>query len=314
MLLPEIGDVHQARERIASLAHRTPVLTSKTLDARFGAELYFKCENFQRAGAFKFRGACNAVLAANDAELRAGVATHSSGNHAQALSLAAQIRNVPATIVMPSDATEVKRLAVEGYGANVVLCEPTLESREATLKAIVEETGAHVVHPYDNHFVISGQGTAALEIIDEVSGLDTIIAPVGGGGLLAGTAVVAGHAGRAIQVIGAEPDEADDAYRSVAAGHIIPVGQTTTIADGLRTSLGERNFALMQQHHVQICTASEAAITAAMRLVWERMKIIIEPSSAVTLAVLMEKRDAIPGARIGVIFTGGNVDLERLPF
>ena len=297
MHLPDIDDLRAAETRIAAHTHRTPVLTSRTLDARFGAELYFKCENFQRAGAFKFRGACNAVLAATDDEVCNGVATHSSGNHAQALSLAAQIRDVPATIVMPSDAAQVKQRAVAGYGARVVLCEPTLASRETTLEAVVRETGAHVVHPYDNPYVISGQGTAALELLEEVGPLDTIVTPVGGGGLLAGTAVAASAA-----------------YRSVAAGYIIPVEQTRTIADGLRTSLGERNFALMQRHGVRICTVAETGIAAAMRLVWERMKIVIEPSSAVTLAALMEKRDDIPGQKIGLIFTGGNVDLDRLPF
>ena len=314
MHLPDIDDLRAAETRIAAHTHRTPVLTSRTLDARFGAELYFKCENFQRAGAFKFRGACNAVLAATYDEVCNGVATHSSGNHAQALSLAAQIRDVPATIVMPSDAAQVKQRAVAGYGARVVLCEPTLASRETTLEAVVRETGAHVVHPYDNPYVISGQGTAALELLEEVGPLDTIVTPVGGGGLLAGTAVAASATAEPVQVIGAEPETADDAYRSVAAGYIIPVEQTRTIADGLRTSLGERNFALMQRHGVRICTVSETGIAAAMRLVWERMKIVIEPSSAVTLAALMEKRDDIPGQKIGLIFTGGNVDLDRLPF
>jgi len=284
------------------------------LNERFGVELFFKCENFQRAGAFKFRGACNAVFAAHEDTLQYGVATHSSGNHAAALSLAARLRSVPAVIVMPNNAPEVKKRAVEGYGGRIVFCEPNLPSRESTLRAIVEREHSHVVHPYDNKYVIAGQGTAVLELLEDAGPLDAVIVPVGGGGLLGGTAVAAAGLSPKTEIIGAEPLEADDAYRSLEAGRIIPVGETGTIADGLRTSLGKRNFALLRQHEVRIVTVSEDAIVQAMRLVWERMKVLIEPSAAVTLATLIEKRDQISGNRVGIVFSGGNVDLEKLPW
>ncbi|MGK0169104.1 MAG: threonine dehydratase [Gammaproteobacteria bacterium] len=312
--LPTIDDVRAAAHRISGIAHRTPVITSRSLNERFGAELYFKCENLQRAGAFKFRGACNAVNAAPLEALHAGVATHSSGNHAGALSLAAKLSGVTAHIVMPEDAPEVKKQAVAGYGAHIVYCPPTLASRESTLAEVVREHNAYVIHPYDNRHVIAGQGTAALEMLEDIPALDTLIAPVGGGGLLSGTAVTAAALAPAVTVIGAEPDEADDAMRSLRAGHIIPVEQTTTIADGLRTSLGERNFVLLSMHAVEIVTASEDAIVQAMRLIWERLKVVIEPSAAVALAILLEKRDRVPGQKIGVILSGGNVDLDRLPW
>lgn len=311
--LPDLSDVRAAAERIRPYAHRTPVLTSRSLNERLGAELFFKCENFQRAGAFKFRGACNAVFAAREDTLRNGVTTHSSGNHAAALTLAARLRSVPAVIVMPNNAAQVKRRAVEEYGGRIVFCEPNLVSRENALRAVVEREQPHVVHPYDNNYVIAGQGTAALELIEDAGPLDSIIAPVGGGGLLGGTAAAATLA-PGTQIIGAEPLEADDAYRSLEAGRIIPVGEAKTIADGLRTSLGERNFALLRRHGVRIVTVSEDAIVQAMRLVWERMKVLIEPSAAVTVATLLEKRDQISGTRIGVIFSGGNIDLDKLPW
>jgi threonine dehydratase len=314
MRLPDPDDVRRAAGRIRGHAHRTPVLTSRALSERLEADLFFKCENFQRAGAFKFRGACNAVLAAAGDTLAAGVAAHSSGNHAAALSLAAGLRSVPAVIVMPDDAPAVKKRAVAGYGARIVYCAPTLESREQTLRSIVEAEHLHVVHPYDDEDVIAGQGTAALELLADVPGLETVIAPVGGGGLLAGTALAAAGAGDAVHVVGAEPAAADDAYRSLAAGRRLPVGRPATIADGLRTSLGERNFELLRHHRVTIATASEAGIVTAMRLVWERMKLVIEPSAALPLAVLLERRDAVPGRRIGIVLSGGNVDLDRLPW
>jgi len=314
MDLTSLADIHEARSRILRHIHQTPVLTSRTLNEQLGLELFFKCENFQRVGAFKFRGAYNAILATPQKDLANGVATHSSGNHAQALSLAARISGIDATIVMPSDATLVKRRAVEGYGAKIILCEPTLESREQTLQSVIGSSGAHAVHPYDDNHVIAGQGTAAIELLEAIPSLDSIIAPVGGGGLLAGTAVAASTCVPPINVIGAEPAVADDAYRSLAVGKLIPIGGTTTIADGLRTSLGKRNFRLLQRHNVTISTVTEESIVRAMRLVWERMKIIIEPSAAVTLAAVMEKPHEIPGRRLGLIFSGGNVDLDKLPW
>lgn len=312
--LPGFDDVRAASERILGRAHRTPVLTSQSLNDHFGAELFFKCENLQRAGAFKFRGACNAVFALSTDELTQGVGTHSSGNHAAALSLAAKMRQTRAVIVMPDDAPSVKKAAVRGYGGEIVFCEPTLESRETTLAEIVAREHLHVVHPYDNPWVIAGQGTAALELIEDCGPLDAVITPIGGGGLLSGTALSTSALLPNAQVYGAEPQRADDAWRSLAAGHIIPVGKTDTIADGLRTSLGERNFTLLREHGVNIVTASEEAIIDAMRFIWERLKVVIEPSAALPLAVMAEQRGAIEGQRIGIILSGGNLDLDTLPF
>jgi threonine dehydratase/serine racemase len=309
--LPTLDDIRRAADRIAPHAHRTPVLTCRSVDALAGARVLFKCENLQRVGAFKFRGACNAVLSLTDDEARRGVATHSSGNHAAALALSARIRGVTAHIVMPSSAPAVKRAAVEGYGARIVTCAPTLAAREAALAAVIAETGAHAVHPYDDARVIAGQGTAALELLGEAPDLDAVIAPVGGGGLLSGTAVaVASLSGT--PVIGAEPEAADDAFRSLREGRILPSNDPITIADGLRTSLGELPFAILRSRGVEIVTVREEAIAAAMRLVWERMKIVIEPSAAVPVAAVVGRK--VRGARIGVILSGGNVDLDRLPF
>ncbi|WP_437339130.1 pyridoxal-phosphate dependent enzyme [Sorangium sp. So ce394] len=309
--LPRIEDIRRAAARLAPHAHVTPVLTSRTIDGMAGARVFFKCENLQRVGAFKFRGACNAVLALSDEDARRGVATHSSGNHAAALALAARIRSVPAHIVMPESAPAVKRAAVEGYGARIVTCAPTLRSREETLARVLSETGAILVHPYNDAHVIAGQGTAALELAGQVEDLDAVVAPVGGGGLLSGTAIATSALSRA-RTVGAEPQAADDAARSLREGKILPSNDPITIADGLRTSLGELTFGVLRERGVEIVTVGEEDIVKAMRVVWERMKILIEPSSAVPVAAVLLRK--VQGARIGVILSGGNVDLSKLPF
>jgi threonine dehydratase len=312
--LPTIAEVRAATERIRPYAHRTPVLTCASLDAMTGAALFFKCENFQRVGAFKFRGAANAVLSLSDEEASRGVATHSSGNHAAALALAARLRSVPAHVVMPRTAKAVKRAAVAGYGARIVLCEPTLAAREATLADVVAATGATVVHPYNDARVIAGQGTAALELLADVPGLDLVLAPVGGGGLLSGTAIAVAGVSPNTRVVGAEPAAADDAFRSFHEGRIVPSVDPRTVADGLLTSLGTLTFAIIRERVAEIVTVSEDAIVAAMRHTWERMKIVIEPSSAVPLGALLEGKFPAAGRRIGVIISGGNVDLADLPW
>lgn len=312
--LPTIAEVRAAAQRIRPYAHRTPVLTCASLDAMTGAALFFKCENFQRVGAFKFRGAANAVLSLTDEEASRGVATHSSGNHAAALALAARLRGVPAHVVMPRTAKAVKRAAVAGYGARIVLCEPTLAAREATLADVVAATGATVVHPYNDARVIAGQGTAALELLADVPGLDLVLAPVGGGGLLSGTAIAVAGACQNTRVVGAEPAAADDAFRSLHEGRIVPSVAPRTVADGLLTSLGTLTFAIIRERVAEIVTVSEEAIVAAMRHTWERMKIVIEPSSAVPLGALLEGKLPAAGRRIGVILSGGNVDLADLPW
>jgi len=309
-----LRDIRAAHERIRPFVHRTPVMTSSALDALTGARLFFKCENLQKTGAFKARGAHNAVFALSDAESCRGVVTHSSGNHGAAVALAAHSRGIPAYVVMPSTAAEVKKRAVARYGAQVTLCEPTLESRESTAARIQAETGAHFVHPYNDLRVIAGQGTSVLELLEEVPDLAVILCPVGGGGQLSGVAIAAKGLAPAIRVIGAEPAAADDAARSFRAGRIVPAGDPHTIADGLRSSLGELTFPLIRAHVDDIAIASEAAIIAAMRLVWEIMKIVIEPSAAVPVAVLLDQVLPVNGQRVGVILSGGNVDLERLPF
>ncbi|NKC16825.1 MAG: pyridoxal-phosphate dependent enzyme [Gammaproteobacteria bacterium] len=311
--LPTRRDLREAASRIAPYAHRTPHMSSRAIDALVGAEIVFKCENLQRAGAFKFRGACNAVLSLDEASATRGVITHSSGNHAGALALAAQIRGIEACIVMPEDASRVKIAAVRAYGARIEFCASTQAAREATVARLQQEHPRTLVHPYDDPRVIAGQGTAALELLQEFSDLDILIAPVGGGGLLAGTALAAGTA-PATAVYGAEPLAADDAKRSLAAGHIIAVDRPTTIADGLRTCVGEHNFAIMRQHVRDILTVSEAAIVAAMRLIWERMKLVVEPSGAVPLAALLEHGPPPGAKRIGAILSGGNIDLNSLPW
>jgi threonine dehydratase len=314
MSLPSIDDIRQAAARIAPYAHRTPVLTCASLDRMANAHLFFKCENFQKIGAFKFRGACNAVFSLSDAEAVRGVATHSSGNHGAALALAAQLRGIPAHIVMPNNAPQVKREAIAGYGANIVWCEPTQADREATLKRVADETGAVFVPPYNDVRVIAGQGTAALELHADAPGLDMALVPIGGGGLTSGVALATAALSPRTRVIAVEPAGADDAYRSLQSGTIQPSINPQTIADGLRTSLGELTFAVVQQHVEQIVTVSEAAIIHAMRQVWERMKIIIEPSAAVPVAAVLDKRIEVSGLRVGIVLSGGNVDLASLPF
>ena len=309
-----LADIHTAAKRIQPYIHRTPVLTNHSLDQKVGAQVFLKCENFQRVGAFKFRGASNAVFSLGDEESAHGVSTHSSGNHAQALALAARLRGIPAYIVMPDNAPVVKKAAVAGYGGQITFCEPTLEAREATLAQVVAQTGSAVIHPYNDERVMAGQGTAALELLEEIPDLDVIIAPVGGGGLLSGTAVAATETKRGIRVIAGEPQMADDAYRSLQSGKIFPSVKPKTIADGLLTSLGTNTFPIIQSRVEQIVTVSEQGIIDAMKFIWERIKIIIEPSSAVAVGVLWERQIDLTGLKVGVILSGGNVDLERLPW
>lgn len=314
--LPPVGiqDMRRAAERIRPYAHRTPIVTSATMDALTGAALFFKCENLQRVGAFKFRGAANAVFSLDDAAARRGVATHSSGNHAQALALAARLRGISAVIVMPGDAPKVKVEAVRGYGARIVFSGNAPEDREHTLQDVVKETGAEFVHPSDDLRVIAGQGTCALEIVEDVPDLDLVITPVGGGGLLSGTALAVRGAAPNTRVIGTEPAAANDAWRSFTTGTLFPSGNPKTIADGLRTSLGANTFPLVRGLVADIVTTSEEAIVRAMRLVWERMKLVIEPSAAVPLAAIMEGKLDIKGQRVAIILSGGNVDLDALPW
>jgi Threonine dehydratase len=311
---PTLIDIRQAAERIRPYAHRTPVLTNESLNQQVGARVFLKCENLQKVGAFKFRGACNAVYSLTDKEAARGVCTHSSGNHAAALALAAKMRGIPAYIVMPNNAPAVKKAAVAGYGGIITFCEPTLEARESTLAKVTQETGANIVHPYNDERVIAGQGTAALELLEDIPDLDVIIAPVGGGGLLSGTSIAATEIKNEIRVIAGEPEMADDAYRSMKTGEIIPSKNPKTIADGLLTSLGTLTFPIIQQRVEQIITVSEAGIIESMKYVWERAKIIIEPSSAVAIGVLWEKKIDLSGLKVGVIISGGNVDLEKLPW
>jgi threonine dehydratase len=311
---PTLDDIYAAAKRINPYIHRTPVLTNDSLNQKVGVQVFLKCENFQKVGAFKFRGACNAVFSLSDEEAAGGVSTHSSGNHAQALALAAKLRGIPAYIVMPNNAPAVKKAAVAGYGGRITFCEPTLEAREATLAQVVEETGSAVVHPYNDERVIAGQGTATLELLEEVPALDVIIAPVGGGGLLSGTSIAATGIKKGIRVIAGEPEMADDAYRSLQAGEILPSVKPRTIADGLLTSLGNKTFPVIQERVEQIVTVSEQGIIDAMKFIWERAKIIIEPSSAVVVGVLWERKIDLTGSKVGVILSGGNVDLEKLPW
>jgi len=312
--LPSFQDVLDAVKRIESFIHRTPVLTCESLNRIVGTQLFFKCENFQKVGAFKFRGACNTVFSLTPTEIGRGVATHSSGNHAAALALAAQKRQAKAFIVMPKNSPAVKKDAVSEYGGEIVYCESTLTAREQALNQVIKKTGAIFVHPYNDARVIAGQGTAALELLEEVPQLDIILVPVGGGGLLSGTAISAAHLSPTTRVIAVEPAGAADAFRSFQTGKIIPSIQPETIADGLRTSLGELTFAIIQKYVSDIVTVSEATIVKAMRLVWERMKIVVEPSAAVPLAGLLENKTNGPQSRVGIILSGGNVDLENLPW
>ena len=299
------------KERITPFVHKTPVLTSSYFNALTSASLFFKCENFQKIGAFKYRGATHAVLQLPDEQKSKGVIAHSSGNHAQALALAAQVHSIKAHIVMPSNAPKVKSNAVAGYGAEITFCEPTLAARESTVKSLINKFGYTEIHPFDNDHIIAGQATAAMELMEEVPDLDIMIAPVGGGGLLSGTALAAYYYGNNIKVFGAEPKEADDAKQSLDAGNLIPQLNPNTIADGLLTSLSPRTFSIIKEHVEAIITVSEEEIIEAMKLVWERMKIIIEPSSAVPVAAILKSNMLFKNKRIGIIISGGNVDLNR---
>ncbi len=314
-LAPTADEILAARARIAPYAHITPLLTSRTLDERTGCRVLLKCENLQRVGAFKFRGACNAVLSLSDEEARRGVVTHSSGNHAQALALAARLRGIPARIVMPRTAPAVKVAAVKGYGAEITFCEPTLEARTAAADAIIAATGAVLVHPYDDPRVIAGQGTCALEILESGEKPDVLLCPVGGGGLTSGTALSARYfGGGAVRVVAAEPAGADDAYRSFTTRSFVPQTGPRTIADGLLTSLGKLTFPIILETVSDIVTVSEESIVQAMRLLWERCKLVVEPSGAVPLAALLEGKGAKRGSTVALILSGGNVDLDRLPW
>jgi len=314
MILPDIAAIRAAHARVAPYVHRTPVLTCAALDELVGARLYFKCENFQKVGAFKARGACNAVFSLAEDAAAKGVVTHSSGNHGAALAYAAQRRGIPAFVVMPENAAKVKQANVARFGATIRLCAPTQAARERACADVQRETGATLVHPYDDVHVIAGQGTAVLELLEDVPELDAVIAPVGGGGLISGTSIAARAIRPGITIYGAEPAGADDAARGFASGRVEPLPHPDTIADGLRATLSERTLQAIRRNVTAIPTASEAAIASAMRATWERMKIVIEPSSAVPLACLLESGMPIAGRRVGIIVSGGNVDLDHLPW
>ena len=312
--IPSFKDIQEAHNRIQTFVHRTPVLSSSGINKMFNCEIVFKCENFQKVGAFKFRGATNAVRQLSQEESSKGVATHSSGNHAAALALAAKQLGVPAYIVMPENAPEIKKKAVKTYGAEITFCKPTLQAREDTLEIVQKRTGAIFIHPYDNFNVICGQGTAAKELLEDVHGLDIVMAPIGGGGLMSGTLISAKSMNPEIKVYGAEPLNANDAFRSFKEGELILAGPPNTIADGLLTSLSPLTFKIIKQNLNEIYTAKEESIILAMRIIWERMKIIVEPSSAVPLAAIIENQDLFKGKKVGIIISGGNVDLNNLPF
>ena len=309
-----LDTIRAAHQRIRPYVHRTPVLTNSWLNDACRATLFFKCENFQKVGAFKARGATNAVFALDDETAQRGVATHSSGNHGAGVARAAKLRGVPAHIVMPSNSAKVKIRSVESYGAHVVFCEPTEESREIQCAEVINKTGATLIHSFENEHVIAGQGTAAMELLEDVPDLDVIMCPVGGGGLLSGTAIAARSIRPHITVIAVEPENADDAAQSFRAGRRLVTEKKFTIADGLRTNIGEPNFAIVQQYVDDIVTVSEEAIVSAMRTIWETMKIVIEPSAAVPYAAIQESKIDIGGKRVGIILTGGNVDLDALPW
>lgn len=316
-MIPSFADVQEAHARIRDHVHRTPVLTCSSLDQLTGSEIYLKCENLQKTGAFKFRGATNAVYSLPDDEAQHGVVTHSSGNHGAALACAARTRGIPATVVMPQNAPGVKQAAVRGYGATIRFCEPTLEARERTAEAVLRETGGVLIHPFNDERIICGQATAAVELLEEVADLDAVLVPVGGGGLLSGTliAVKKGPARRGIRVVACEPEKVDDAYRSWKSGAIVPVGKTDTVADGLRTSLGEKTFAVIRELIDEIALVSEEKILEATWLLLERAKLVVEPSGAVPLAALLQGSPevSLKGKKIGLILSGGNVDLKALP-
>jgi threonine dehydratase len=309
-----LDTIRTAHERIRAYIHRTPVLTNSWLNDASRASLFFKCENFQKVGAFKARGATNAVFALDDETARRGVATHSSGNHGAAVARAAKLRGIPAHIVMPSNSAKVKVRAVESYGAQVVSCEPTEEAREIKCAEVINQTGATLIHSFENEHVVAGQGTAAMELLEDIADLDVIMCPVGGGGLLSGTAIATKSMRPQIKVFAVEPENADDAAQSFRAGRRLVTEKKFTIADGLRTNIGEPNFAIIEQYVDDIVTVSEEAIVSAMRTIWETMKIVIEPSAAVPYAAIQGSKIDLGGKRIGIILTGGNVDLDALPW
>lgn len=314
MEIPTYDDVLAAHERIAPYIHRTPLLTSTYFNDLTGASLFFKCENFQKAGAFKARGASNAVFGLDEKKAAIGVATHSSGNHALSLSYAAGKRGIPVTVVMPRTAPEAKKAAVRGYGGKIVECEPSTSSREAVFAEVVAETGADFVHPYNDPRVIAGQGTCSKEIVEELGELDAVIAPIGGGGMVSGCCLTLSNIAPKTKIYAAEPKNADDAYRSFKAGHIIADDAPETVADGLKVPLKELTWHFVSNHVEDILTATEEEIIEAMRLIWQRIKIVMEPSSAVPLATILKNKELFAGKRVGVIITGGNVDLGKLPW
>lgn len=311
---PTIQEIKNAHSRIIPYIHRTPVFTSDKVNKMCGARLFFKCENLQKAGAFKIRGATNAVFSTREEANKNGVATHSSGNHGAAVALAAQWRKIKSYVVMPENSPQVKKAAVENYGAEIIFCKPTLEAREQTLANVIDNTGADFIHPYNDYRVITGQGTAALELYEDVPDLDIVVAPVGGGGLISGTAIALSAVSPKTRLFGAEPKNADDAYRSFLSGKRMPSNNPNTIADGLRTSLGDLTFPIIRRYVTSIITVTEDMIVSSMRLIWERMKIIVEPSSAVALGALFTQPEEFSGKRVGILISGGNVDLDRLPW
>jgi threonine dehydratase len=312
---PTLATIEKAAKRIEAHVHRTPILRCSAIDDIVGAKLFFKCENFQKIGAFKFRGALNGVMSLDEQTAARGVATHSSGNHGAAIALAARMRGISAQIIMPKTANAAKRRAVHAYGGSIVDCGPTLADRDAALAKTIRESGAEVIHPFNDYRVIAGQGTVALELAAEVPDVDAVVAPVGGGGLISGTALTLHEVSPSIEVIGCEPAGADDAHRSFKSGSLASIEKPETLADGLMaTSLGALTYPIIQARLSDIALASEPGIVAAMRLIWERMKIVVEPSSAVALAGLMENELGLAGKRVGVILSGGNVDLDELPW
>jgi len=311
---PDIEAIRAAHRRISPRIHRTPVVTSESLDEMAGARLFFKCENLQKTGSFKIRGATNAVFSLTDEEAKHGVVAPSSGNHAAALALAARWRGIPAWIIMPSNSSAVKMRAVEAYAGKITLCEPTIASREATAAAIMQQTGAHLVHPYNDVRVIAGQGTAALELLEQAPDLDFIVTPASGGGLLSGTAIAAKSLRPGIRVVGSEPRNADDAYRSMASGKIEPGSPNETMADGLRATLSPLTFSILRERVDQISLVAEEEIISTMLLLWERLKLVVEPSGAVAAAPALLRRIGAEGKKVGIILSGGNLDLRKLPF
>ncbi len=314
MYIPTFQDMLDAHERIKPYVHRTPVLTSSYLNELTGAQLFFKCENFQKAGAFKVRGASNAVFGLSDEDAKKGVCTHSSGNHALSLSYAAGRRGIPCNVVMPRTAPDAKKAAVRGYGGIITECEPSTTSREEVFAQVQAQTGGDFVHPYNDARVIAGQGTCSREFLEQVDGLDMMVAPIGGGGMISGTCLTLSNIAPEVQIIASEPEQADDAFRSFKAGHIIADDAPVTIADGLKVPLKERTWHFVSNYVTDILTASEQEIIDAMKLTWQRMKIVMEPSCAVPLATILKNKDRFAGKRVGVIVTGGNVDLDKLPW